>query len=350
MTASELDDEVAEEVFDPEIDQDPYDNEEAVIPSEKVARQMKKQEIKNIKKKAAEKGTLKEGDDKVVIVKNLPINVKRRSIQNFFSKYGPIESVWLRCAALVDPAMPKKVAVIKKQFHPDRQSITGFVRFQEVESAQQAVAATGTLFQQQHIAVNLLTDSTKERNGTSIFVGNLAFGIEDEALWTHFGQCGTIRDVRIIRDSTNGLGKGFGYVNFDSTDAVELALRLNESDLNGRSLRVTRCQKNPKTKAAPVPAKDKTKGAYKRVQEKQMKQDRSKSSGWISKMKQRQKQSQHQQGGQVQSFAGETTSTNNKVKILVFFLSQISDLYLMRYFCVFFFFFSGGKGWKDDCG
>jgi RNA recognition motif-containing protein len=313
MTTSEVDDEVAEKVFDPEIDQDPYDNEDEVIPSEKVARQMKKQEIKNIKKKVAEKGVSKEGDEKVVIVKNLPIKVKRQAIHRLFAKYGPIESVWLRCAALVDPAMPKKVAVIKQQFHPDRQPITAFDHFKEVESAQQALAATGILFQEQHISVNLLTDSTNQRIGTSIFVGNLPFGIEDEALWNHFGQCGTIKDVRIIRDSTNGLGKGFGYVNFDSPDAVELALRLNESDLNGRSLRVTRCKKNPKPKAAPVAAKDKTKGAYKRVQDKQTKQDRSKSSGWISKMKQRQKQSQHQQGGQVQSFAGETTSTNNKV-------------------------------------
>jgi len=146
MTTSEVDDEVAEKVFDPEIDQDPYDNEDEVIPSEKVARQMKKQEIKNIKKKVAEKGVSKEGDHKVVIVKNLPIKVKRQAIHRLFAKYGPIESVWLRCAALVDPAMPKKVAVIKQQFHPDRQPITAFDHFKEVESAQQALAATGICF------------------------------------------------------------------------------------------------------------------------------------------------------------------------------------------------------------
>ena len=214
-TADELEDEVAEKVFDPETEQDPFDNDDEAIPSEKVARQMKKQEIKNIKKKAMEKGTTKEGDEKVVIVKNLPIKVKRRSIHHMFAKFGPIESVWLRCAALIDPAMPKKVAVIKQQFHPDRQSITAFVRFKEAESAQQALSATGTIFQEQHIAVSLLTETSNQKMSTSIFVGNLPFNIEDEALWTHFGQCGKIKDVRIIRDSNNGLGKGFGYVNFE---------------------------------------------------------------------------------------------------------------------------------------
>ena len=79
----------------------------------------------------------------------------------------------------------------------------------------QALSLTGSEFQEQHIAVSLLSDNSKKELSKGIFVGNLPFGIEDEALWTHFGECGNIQDVRIIRDQTNGLGKGFGYVNFD---------------------------------------------------------------------------------------------------------------------------------------
>jgi RNA recognition motif-containing protein len=154
--------------------------------------------------------------------------------------------------------MPKKVAVIiRQQFHSNRQSITTFVRF---KSAQQALAATGILFQEQHISVNLLTDSTNQRIDASIFVDNFPFGIEDEAR-KHSSQCCTIKDVRIIQERTNGLGKGFGYVNIYSSDAVKCALRLNESDLNSRSDRLDHCEckKIPTPKAAPVSAKDKTK-------------------------------------------------------------------------------------------
>ena len=36
---------------------------------------------------------------------------------------------------------------------------------------------------------------------------------EDE-LWGHFSECGKVADVRLVRDSQTGMGKGFGYVRF----------------------------------------------------------------------------------------------------------------------------------------
>ena len=51
------------------------EEEEAVIESEKVGRKLKKAELKNIKKNEALKNTPREGDDRIVLVKNLPIKV-----------------------------------------------------------------------------------------------------------------------------------------------------------------------------------------------------------------------------------------------------------------------------------
>merc|ERR1719150_923122 len=42
------------------------------------------------------------------------------------------------------------------------------------------------------------------------------------------------------------MGKGFGYVNFDSSDAVIKAIKMNGSKLNDRCLRVTRAVNRPK--------------------------------------------------------------------------------------------------------
>ena len=84
-----------------------------------------------------------------------------------------------------------------------------------MESAIEALSLTGTEFQEQHIAVSLCSEGSKKEKSKAVFVGNLPFGVEDESLWTHFAECGKIQDVRIVRDNTNGLGKGFGYVNFD---------------------------------------------------------------------------------------------------------------------------------------
>lgn len=211
----DLDEEEVDKILDAGPDDDD-DMEEEELESEKVSRKLKKNEMKNIKRNAENKGEIKEDSDRVILVKNLPTKIKRRTIHHFFAKFGKINAVWLRCAALADPAMPKKVAVIKQEFHPDRDSISAFVRFEKAESAIEALSATGCEFQERHIAISLLSDSNiRKQLGLGIFVGNLPFNVTDEALWLHFGECGKISDVRVIRDRTNGMGKGFGYVNFE---------------------------------------------------------------------------------------------------------------------------------------
>lgn len=212
----DLDDDDIEKALDFDND-DPYENDEdEEDATQDVGRKLKKVEIKNLKKNSMiNKGLPKPDMEGVILVKNLPIKVKRRAIQHLFAKFGKIDAVWLRCAALADQAMPKKVAVIKQEFNPNRKSISAFVRFEQPESAVEALSLTGSEFQEQHIAVSLCSEGSKKERSKAIFVGNLPFGVEDEPLWTHFAECGKIQDVRIVRDNTNGLGKGFGYVNFD---------------------------------------------------------------------------------------------------------------------------------------
>ncbi|XP_032793718.2 LOW QUALITY PROTEIN: RNA-binding protein 34 [Daphnia magna] len=315
----ELDEDEVEKILDPGPDDDDMDNEEEE--SEKPSRKLKKNEIKNVKKYLENKGETKEDSDRVILVKNLPINIKRKTVHHFFAKFGKIDAVWLRCAALADPAMPKKVAVIKQEFHPNRQSISAFVRFQTKESAKQALSMTGCEFQERHIAVSLLSDANiKKQLSLGIFVGNLTFDIADEALWLHFEECGKISDVRVVRDRTNGMGKGFGYVNFESADSVELALKLDQSILNDRPIRVSRCKKNPKPFKTEEKSSGKEKenskesGAYKRIKNKEMQEERKKGAGWITKMKKRNKESYHK-AGKGNSFAGETTGADS-IKVL----------------------------------
>lgn len=86
--------------------------------------------------------------------------------------------------------------------------------------------------------------------------------------------------------------------------------------LNDRAVRVTRCKKNPK----PFKKEDeknpkengKESGAYKRIKHKETQKERQKGAGWITKMKKRNKESQHKPA-KVSSFAGETTGDNTKV-------------------------------------
>lgn len=71
----------------------------------------------------------------------------------------------------------------------------------------------------------------------------------DEELWRFFEGCGKIDSVRVVRDNATGLGKGFGYVNFEDKESVSKAiLTMNQRELKGRLVRISRSVKKPKTK------------------------------------------------------------------------------------------------------
>jgi nucleolar protein 12 len=80
----------------------------------------------------------------------------------------------------------------------------------------------------------------------AVFLGNVKFNEQEDNIRRHFEKCGSITDVRLVRDTATGMGKGFGYVNFATTDAVEKAVRLNGTLLNERALRVSRAVNRPK--------------------------------------------------------------------------------------------------------
>ncbi|PSN47020.1 hypothetical protein C0J52_09824 [Blattella germanica] len=184
-----------------------------------------------------------------IFVGNVPIDVKKKKLVSLFSKYGEVETVRLRSAPLSDPRIPKKVAVIKKKFHPDRSSLNAYIRFVNGDSVNKAIAANGMLFKDHHLRVTTATEPAEHDKRKTIFIGNCPFDAEDEDLWKMFGECGTITSVRIVRDKMTGVSRGFAYVNFESADNVELALKLDGEQLKKRMLRVKRCtgqKSNPK--------------------------------------------------------------------------------------------------------
>ncbi|KAE8663773.1 Polyadenylate-binding protein 2 [Hibiscus syriacus] len=72
----------------------------------------------------------------------------------------------------------------------------------------------------------------------SIFVGNVDYSCTPEEVQHHFQSCGTVNRVT-IRTDKYGQPKGYAYVEFLESEAVQEALLLNESELRGRQLKVT---------------------------------------------------------------------------------------------------------------
>ncbi|XP_077201869.1 RNA-binding protein 34 [Paroedura picta] len=202
-----------------------------------------------IKQKKMQINTSKEmlKNKRTVFVGNLPISCTAQMLKAFFKEYGQIESVRFRCLIPAEDVLSKKLAAIKRKVHPNRKYMNAYVVFKEECAAVNALRRNGTEFANGfHIRVDLASESTSHDNKRSIFVGNLSYDIDDDTVRDHFSECGTVTGVRIVRDRNTGIGKGFGYVLFKDTDAVHLALKLNNSELKGRKLRVKRCTEREK--------------------------------------------------------------------------------------------------------
>ena len=73
---------------------------------------------------------------------------------------------------------------------------------------------------------------------TNIFVGNLPFSAEEDALREMFEQHGAVHSVRIITDRDTGRSRGFGFVEMPGDAASTAIEALNGTDFQGRPLRV----------------------------------------------------------------------------------------------------------------
>ncbi|KAI8325786.1 RNA-binding domain-containing protein, partial [Martensiomyces pterosporus] len=153
--------------------------------------------------------------------------------------YGKVKAIRFRSIAFSD-LLPRKIAFIQGKFHSERQTCNAYVEFIEEEAAKKCLELNGTIFQDKHLRVDLAGNEKGRDMKRSVFVGNLDFAAEEEDLWRHFGACGTVENVRIVRDPTTSIGKGFAYVQFSDRAAVTLALKMHDSELNGRKLRVQR--------------------------------------------------------------------------------------------------------------
>lgn len=66
--------------------------------------------------------------DRTLFVGNVPIQMSKSKLTKLFSKFGNVESVRIRGVPVADVRVPKKVAYVKKEFHPKRTSVLCYVR------------------------------------------------------------------------------------------------------------------------------------------------------------------------------------------------------------------------------
>jgi RNA recognition motif-containing protein len=94
--------------------------------------------------------------------------------------------------------------------------------------------------------------SLKGEDLKNIFVGNLDFGVREEAVRSLFETYGAVERVSIMTDRETGRSRGFAFVEMANDGEAERAITaLNGTNLSGRALNVNEAR--PKTERGPRP-------------------------------------------------------------------------------------------------
>jgi len=81
---------------------------------------------------------------------------------------------------------------------------------------------------------------------SKIYVGNLPFTANEEAVRALFSQHGTVESVALINDRDTGQPRGFGFVEMPRADAERAIQNRHGQDMGGRPLKVNEAQDKPR--------------------------------------------------------------------------------------------------------
>ncbi len=86
------------------------------------------------------------------------------------------------------------------------------------------------------------SNASSEQNTSSevstLYVGNLPYRADEEAVQEHFEQQGNVVSVRLMKDRRTGKRKGYGFVEMNAKGAAKAIKNLNDSIFQERTLKV----------------------------------------------------------------------------------------------------------------
>mmetsp|Transcript_73647 Transcript_73647/g.238072 ORF Transcript_73647/g.238072 Transcript_73647/m.238072 type:complete len:288 (+) Transcript_73647:75-938(+) len=172
--------------------------------------------------------------DNKIYVGGLAHETTKDALEAQFRQYGEI----VDCVVMVDKAT-------------NRSRGFGFVTFKESTSANAALGTANNIDGREVSCKKAVRDSPKQivqessggvYNTLKIFVGGLPSSCDYDKLTGYFGRFGQIQDAVVMMDQMTQRHRGFGYVTFSDSSAVEAALQMYpENKIDGKWIEVKRC-------------------------------------------------------------------------------------------------------------
>ena len=76
--------------------------------------------------------------------------------------------------------------------------------------------------------------------GTKLFIGNLPFSVDDEALSKLFSKIGTVKSAKVIIDRYTEKSRGFAFIEMETEEEASKAISdLNGTEIDGRQINVS---------------------------------------------------------------------------------------------------------------
>lgn len=167
-------------------------------------------------------------DDATIFIRNLSFETDEGKLSELFKDCGDI--VFIRIPKFEDTGKPRGVA---------------YIEFENVSSVDLALEYTGTIIDGRKITVMKSKREEKAKPlsfvtsySNTIHVGGLSYYTTEEGLKKHFESAGEISAVRMPYYEDTGKPKGFAFLEFATSEAVENARKLNGTQLDGRRIRV----------------------------------------------------------------------------------------------------------------
>ncbi|KAL6880389.1 hypothetical protein ACP4OV_011954 [Aristida adscensionis] len=198
-----------------------------------------------------------QGESRKLFVGGLPSAAQEAKLEAHFARYGAVRSILVirdresghgrgfgfvefeeesaAARALADVDAPGHVIcgrngvdVKRARTRLQRQHGDSHVQHQQTHGDGQPPALNGN----EDIAHTVSYDSRK------VFIGGLRDNITEEEFKAYFETFGTVTDAVVIYDSLTNRSRGFGFVTFDSEEAVNKVMKQSFHILNGTKVEV----------------------------------------------------------------------------------------------------------------